>query len=95
MDTRAKPGEPILVTVRFGPGIKEKIAPARRPGLEKQEAHLVHLPDGATVDDLLARLGSTGRPEELLILCNGVRAEAGRKLAAGDTLWVFYAMSGG
>ena len=95
MDTRARPGEPILVTVRFGPGIKEKIAPARGPGLAKQEAHLVHLPDGATVDDLLARLGLTGRPEELLILCNGARAEASRKLADGDTLWVFYAMSGG
>ncbi|MCL4515413.1 MAG: MoaD/ThiS family protein [Firmicutes bacterium] len=84
MDTRAKPGEPILVTVRGRPGIKEK-----------SEAQQVRLPGGATVADLLARLALTSRPEELVILCNGVRAEAGRKLAAGDTLWVFYAMSGG
>lgn len=84
MDTRAKPGESILVTVGLGPGIKAK-----------SEARRVRLPGGATVDDLLARLGLAGRSEELLILCNGVRAEASRKLADGDTMWVFYAMSGG
>ncbi len=68
---------------------------------QAQQAQQVRLPAGATVADLLVRLGLSGRSREtshlqdLLILCNGVRAEGDRRLASGDTVWVFYAMSGG
>lgn len=116
MGAQVQRPESIVVTVRFGPGIRELASATRQGGaqtrqarqdqdaqpvLQNQQARQVRLSDGATVSDLLARLGLAGYPPEasrshdLLVLCNGVRAEAGRKLADGDTVWIFHAMSGG
>jgi sulfur carrier protein ThiS len=68
------------------------------PGLDGGREGTVEAADGATVGELVARLG-LGKPESYLTLVNGDPVAAGqrrrRRLADNDTLTVFPPIKGG
>jgi len=79
----------VEVQVRLFANLAEYGPPAARGG-----AGRVELPEGATVADLLARLGIPDEGPRLLLV-NGRDAEAGVTLHAGDVVDVLPPLVGG
>ena len=65
-----------------------------RPGLGIGEAFPVELPDGATVADLVKKLGLP-QDEVKLVFVNALFRDMGHVLADGDELGIFPPVGGG
>ncbi len=65
-----------------------------RPREAKEDAFSMKLPDGATLEDLLAAL-ALPRNEVHLTLVNGLHREIGHGLGSGDVVSLFPFVGGG